>query len=245
MELQELLSSKVFLKENSLINFESPSKYVEPFLEKVSALTDRITVEVSGRVANADEETHKENIAYGRYKVEAVLPVDYRVHEAEGVIGLIVALDNSKPIMKVYTGKNVMACLNLSIFNANNVFAQEMTGNVTSLYNKVGEYVRDVAKDTEEFNKIVIDMKNTNYSGLKLQEMTGRLLEKSIKNPKLGHTVIIQGFRELLNSKSVYYAKNGETTAWNYYNSITEFIKNSDVLDRSTKTIALSDIFLN
>lgn len=245
MELQELLSSKVFLKENSLINFESPAKYVNPFIDKVSKLTDRFNVEVSGRVANANESDNTENVAYGRYKIEALLPEAYRVEESDAVIGLIVALDSAKPVMKVYSGKNVIACLNLTIFNANNVFAQEMTGNVTSLYGKVGEYTDKVIQDNDDYIATVRKLKSEIYSGSTRLEMMGRLMDRSMENPKLGHTVIVQGYKELKNNKSVYYAKGGETTAWNWYNSITEYIKNADILDRSSKTVALSEIFLN
>lgn len=244
MEIQELLNSKIYVKENSSINFNSPKTYIEPFIEEVTKLTSNFRIEVSNKVTNLNEEDSLENTAYGRYKIEAIMPSEYDVQDSESTVGLIVALDNAKPVMKVFSGKNVKACINLTIFNPDYVYTQELMGNAKSVYTKTKEYVQEMVQSIEEYNKRVIQLKETIYTGNQLRELHGRLIEGGLKNSKLGHTVVVQAMRELMDSKSKYYAKNDSTTAWNYYNAITEYVKNADILDRPTKTLLLSDLFL-
>ncbi len=169
------------------------------------------------------------------------MPTSFDIADSGSVIGLIVALDTQRPTFKAYDGKNVHACTNLSIFNANNVFTQE--SNIGPVFSRLSDYIDGVDKGLEQYGKIVNTMKLTHYNKMQLREMHGRLLEGALKNPKLGHTIVIQGIKELLDAKSVYHAKGGETTMWNYYNSITEYIKRADVLDRPSKTVMLSELF--
>lgn len=153
-------------------------------------------------------------------------------------------MDTAKPVMKIYSGKNVKACLNLTIFNPDYVFTQEMFGNTKTVYTKAQEYVTSMQESLEQYNKTVERLKGQIYKGTDLNELTGSLLRQSMRNTKLGHTVVIQAVREIDNPKSTYYARNGEISGWQYYNAITEFIGNADILDRPTKTLILSDIFL-
>ncbi len=245
MELRELLESKIYVKDGSAMSFKSPAEYINPFLDRVSKLTNSFEVEGIKSAINKNEEDNTENVSYGRFLIEAVLPSQFDVEDCISKIGLIVALDNQKPLMKVYSGKDVRACMNLTIFNADNVFTQEMLGNTNSIYGKAVEYADKMEEGLEEFKAKVEIMKNTIYSGSTLNEKTGQLVKDSMLNSKLGHTVILQGFKEMLDSKSKYALKNGETTAWNYYNSITEFIKRADIADQPSKTVILSSLFLN
>lgn len=243
--LNELKESKIFVKEDSSITFKNPKEYLEPFFESTAKFNPEYRVTIQNKVTNR-EDSGIDNTSYGRFMVEALLGNDYDVQDCQSTIGFIVALDTQKPIMKTFSGKNVFACTNLTIFNAENVFSQELLGNTKSLYAKVTEYSDKMAEELEEFNKLVEALKNKTYSGSQLEKMTGKLLLESLKQPKLGHTVINQGTKELLDAKSRYrLSPDGSTSAWNYYNSITEFIKKADVLDRSTKTVLLSNIFLN
>lgn len=244
MQLEDLMSSEIFLKEGSAMNFLSPKEYITPFMDEVSKLTSNFRVEAISPVSLLEHDSEVRYDSYGRFKIEAIMPSSFDVAESESTIGLIVALDTAKPIMKIYHGKNVKACLNMTIFNPDFVYSQEMTGNAKSVYSKAHEYVQGMQASLDEYAKRVTELQQDTYKDNALLQLHGRLVQGALKQPKLGHTVVIQGMKELLNNKSVYYAKGNETSAWNYYNSITEFLGKSDILDRPTKTLLLSDLFL-
>ncbi len=243
MELQDLLSSEIFVKEGSGVDFKSPREYINPFIDVVSKLTSDFNIEVSNNVTNKDSESLKEHTAYGRYRIEAKLPESFNVEDSGSVIGMIIALDTQRPTFKCYSGKNVFACTNLTIFNANDVFTQE--NNIGAVYERVGNYIEHVDAGINRYAEIVRTLKDSTLEGNRLREMHGKLIEGALANPKLGHTVIIQAIKELKDRKSVYHAKDGISSMWNYYNAITEYIKKADILDRPSKTVILSELFLN
>ena len=70
IKLEELLSSKVYVKENGAVTFKSPKHYIEPFLDIVGPTAREIRVQVGESVVNA-EEGGKLNIAYPRVNIEA------------------------------------------------------------------------------------------------------------------------------------------------------------------------------
>lgn len=243
MTLDDLIKSEIFVKEGSGVDFKSPREYVLPFVDKISKLTNDFNIEISNKTTNRDKDSLVDHTSYGRFKIEAKLPSSFDIADSGSVIGMIVALDTKTPTFKCYNGKNVFACTNLTIFNANHVFTQE--NNIGAVYSKVQDYIDTVDKGLEEYALTVNMMKQKIYSGRDLDTFTGNIIRASMRNPKLGHTVVIQGLKELEDSKSVYFARNNENSAWNYYNAVTEYIKKADILDRGNKTVALSEIFLN
>ena len=76
VSLDQVLNSKVYVKEDSLISFGSPRQYIEPFVEKLQGITNNFRVSVSDRVANK-EESGSINEAYGRVLIEAKLPNEF------------------------------------------------------------------------------------------------------------------------------------------------------------------------
>ena len=170
--LNELTESKIFVKEDSAISFKKPLEYLEPFLEKTARFNPDYKVTIQNKVTNR-EDSGIDNTAYGRFMVEALLPKDYDSiqADAQSTIGFIVALDTAKPIMKAFSGKNVYACTNLTIFNADNVFAQDMLGNTKSAYEKIGQFSEKMAEELEQFEKMVEALKGKTYSGSQLDQL--------------------------------------------------------------------------
>jgi len=246
--LENVLESKIYVRENSAISFKSPREYLTPFIDNIAKLTDDYRISVSNVVKNKNEEEDTFNTSYGRVLIEALLPRQFDTNgesgDTYGTIGFMFALDLQKPVIKVFTGRYARACTNLCIFGADRVFSQELTGNINKCFDAVKEYIDDAEKDLIQSIKLITYMKNEIYSGESLDEFTGNILRKSLLNPKLGHTPIIQGTRELYNEKSIYALSNGETTGWNYYNSITENIKKVDILDRANKTALVTELFV-
>lgn len=247
LTLNSILESKIYVKENSAISFKSPHEYIQPFIDGASKLTDDFRISVSGAVKNKNEEDETINVAYGRVLVEAILPgnfdTDKGLGDTYGTIGFMYALDLQKPVIKVYSGRYARACTNLCVFGADRVFTQDLTGNLSKCFEIAQDYFDIAEKDLANSIKLITYMRDTELQGGNLDEFTGILLRRSMLNQKLGHTPIIQGTRELYNDKSIYSLKDGKTSLWNYYNSITENIKKVDILDRATKTALLTELF--
>jgi len=135
VSLDQVLNSKVYVKEDSLISFGSPRQYIEPFVEKLQGITNNFRVSVSDRVANK-EESGSINEAYGRVLIEAKLPNEFCAYDHDSVIGMVYVLDTQKPTMRVYSGENAWACTNLSIFGARYIHQVELLQGNSSIYEK-------------------------------------------------------------------------------------------------------------
>lgn len=240
MTLGKLLESKAFVK--GAVTFDNPSKLLEKSLNIMSKVSDEFEVKVSNKVVNAEADKTL-NEAYSRVLLQPIIPT-----ELEGMvptIGLLYALDTQRPIIKTYTGTKVTACNNLCVFNADDIFSGDLSD-----MSKVNKFLTNYVEQIEETLQRYIELKNSledkEYKGKDVDEAFGGLLRHSIANTALGTTSIVQAAKEVNNSSSVYYVDREKgTTAWNLYNSVTEFLKKSDIKDQATKTLILSNYFLN
>lgn len=247
LTLDEVLDSKTYVKENSMVKFEPPSEYISPFVDEVSRLTDNFRVQAIQGSVN-QEKTGEKNIAYSRVLIEALMPSKYDItgqndkESAQSVVGMVYALDVQKPVVKVYSGKNVYACTNLCIFNADNLYRQELTGGRT-VYKKAKEYTDTMEADVQEFIEICEKLKNNHYAGDELNKKIGELLKDSFRYKMSSY--VTRGVQLMLDSKTMYALDNGSTSEWNFYNAITEIIKSDkNISDRADKVVNLSRMFI-
>ena len=239
MELTDVLDSKVFVKGSS-INFNSPRKYLEPFLESMNKLNPKWEVDVSGIVSNAEDDNTM-NTAYGRVAVQGLLP-DCGTSESAGTIGIVYALDTQKPTVRVFTGQNVSICMNLCIFGAEHVFSADLLGGgMDRAYEMARQYIERKEEEVQFYVDTIGRLRSTQYHPEEVDQVIGRLLKESLNN-KLGSSSIISAVRELTDPKSKYSLdSSGETNAWNIYNAVTDHISHKvDIFDRAIKTILLS-----
>lgn len=246
LQVDEILRSKIYMKENSAVSFGSPRQYIEPFLEKFSVLPGvTFSVRVSDKVANREEDG-KANEAYGRVLVEAKLPSVYSLNEHDSVIGMVYALDTQKPVMKVYSGENAWACTNLSIFGARYIQQVELLQGVTTIYDRAVEYLEGVDKQLERFKVLHEKMNGHIYKGDEINEITGYLLRQGIKNKQIGLTPITEAVRSIDDPKSKYSIRNDEISQWTMYNAITQFITDKvDIAEKASKSVMVSKLFVN
>ena len=239
MQVEDLLESKAYIK--SGITFKTPKQLLEPFLDKISKYTDKFIIKTSGKVINANED-ESINTAYGR----VLLQTDFSADELDGMyknVGVVYALDGMKPIIKTYTGTIVSACTNMTIFNAEHVFSDNLLSGSNRPLEYLQEYLTGMEKTLDNYRKIKQNLISQVYSKEDVQETLGALLEYSIKNKSLGTTAVVSGAKALYDNSSKYFFEK-ETTAWNVYNSITQYItEKSDIIDTPSKTILLSKFF--
>lgn len=243
--LNQVLNSKVYVKENSQISFGSPRQYIEPFLEKLKDTGATYSVSVSDRVANK-EESGTINEAYGRVLIQAKLPTDFCAYDHDSVVGLVYALDTQKPSVKIYSGENAWACTNLSIFGARYIHTVELLQGVSSIYDKALEYVEGVTEQLRKFKEVYERMNEKTYQNSEIDEVTGYLLREGIRNKQLGTSPILSAVRDLDDPKSKYGIRDGKTSQWNIYNALTQYITDKvDIADKASKTVMISKLFLN
>lgn len=236
MNLTEVLESKTYVKEGGII-FNSPKNYLEPFVN-IFPEHSQWEIKVSNPVTNQNPTTLEMNTAYPRVSLKAKVSNDELF---TFVIGIIYGLDLQKPIMKVYTGVDVNVCTNLTIFNADEVYQQEILGNYKSCYDQAEKYLNNQNKMIEEYYAIYDNMVNEELSRTQVNEIMGNLLIKSNKS-KLGTSPIVQASKSLSDNKSIYYMypnNNFYCTKWNIYNAITANISDNDILSKPSKVVSI------
>ena len=79
--------------------FFATKAYVEPFLDRVSKVTDdfQVKVELPDQITMTED---ADDITYNRVWLQAVLPDDYIVDNHKEVIGMVYGLDTRKPVVK-------------------------------------------------------------------------------------------------------------------------------------------------
>lgn len=241
LELKELLQSKAFVKEGSGVDFKTPEAYVGPFIDIAAKYTDIYKVQVVSPVENKNED-ESINRAFPRILLEAKLPTSYDVAESFATVGLMLALDTQRPTVKLYTGKKVYACMNLTIFNADNVFTAELTS-LGAAYKRAFDYFQKIEKDNEEYLRVVTKLKDTELDTNGIHRVMGNLLLEATKNKFIGTSSVMSAAKELMNKSSVYSIKEGKTTEWNILNAHTAYMSTKvDIAEQASKTVLLANL---
>lgn len=242
IELKELLESKAFVKEGSGMDFKSPEAYIGPFIDTANHYTDNFKVQVVSPVENKNDD-ESINRAFPRLLLEAKMPTSFDVADSFATVGLMLALDTQRPTVKLYTGKRVHACTNLTIFNADNVFTAELT-NLGAAFKKAFDYFQKVEKDNEEYFRIVTKLKERELDMEGINKLMGDLLLSTTKNKFIGTSAVMNASKELINSSSVYAIKEGKTTEWNILNAHTAYLSTKvDIAEQATKTMLFANLF--
>lgn len=242
--LEQVLNSKVYVKENSQISFGSPESYLSPFMKKLEGTGASFHVRVSNRVANK-ETTGETNEAFGRVLLEAKFPNNFCIKEHDTVIGMVYALDTQKPTMKIYSGQNAWACTNLSIFGARYLHQVELLQGTNSIYEKALEFVDGLTQQMRRFENIYERMNETIYQDDDIDRIIGNLLREGTRNKQIGTSPILSAVRDLDDPKSKYAIRNNATSQWNVYSALTQYVTDKvDIADKATKSVLLSKLFV-
>lgn len=250
INLEDLLTSKVFVKENSAVDFKSPKEYLGRFLDAIQDTKTDIQsyrVVINDPVINA-EDTGKRNIAYPRAMVECSMPSFENLPDFHPVVGMVYALDIQKPVIKIYSGFNLKGCINLNIFNAEYVHQVELLGDFQSVYVKAKEYFKNKKKESIEFSKTLTKLRESVLSQDELDYYIGLILRKSMKT-RLGTTNVLGALKLLYDPTSKYSVFEGDQFNCNkfkLFNAVTQQITDgSDIIERARKTVELSRILVD
>ena len=230
-----------------------PTKnYVEPFIDRISKLTDNFVVKVE--TPNQITTTEGNNdITYNRVWVQGVLPDEYIVENHQEVIGMVMGLDVRKPIAKFYRGGLNRACCNLCVFDPSFLSCQEIYPEAALDYRSVDTLINKAF----ELKNWLNTLRTTTFERTEqhINESLGlwvrRCLDTSFNNGfgkvKLAVSTAIDAYQLLFaDSESDYYVHKGDSTnLYNVYNAFTDIISNDkdkDIMNKAEKCLLLKDI---
>ena len=229
VSVETLLKSKKYVKENGGVMYKSAYEYMSPFIDIVSPLSPSFHVKVadSKSVGNADERLET---SYGRAMLEASFPLN---HEETTTIGIVYCLTSQTPVIKVYWGPKVTACMNLCIFNADHVFSGNIIGSLNSVYLQIKKYIDEQEANNAAYFAKKKAMQESLMNKEQYQFKLGKMLEKSC-NPGngLGTSPIISAVKLINSGKSYGFDSNNEISQWTLYNAVTDTLENDASLEK-------------
>lgn len=236
---EELLNSKGYQKNYS--NFPTPKELFKPLLDnrtKNFKEFDLHTIEGSYPTINVnDDET--ENISFGRMHLSKKFFIDEELHYK---VGVIFSFDKNKPIVKIYEGVHVNACTNMCIFGADQIHKYDISTNPEGYISDFKRCFENITKKIETAKNIIAYLKGIRLDQDTVHKMNGAILSHSFLNKDVAGTNPILNGIKLQNVKGHKYFcdQDNDTTAWNYYNSMTEYLDEKiNVLDIPEKALSI------
>ncbi len=196
------------------VTFRHPMEYVEPLMQ-IGGIVD---IQLSNPVnVSKDDNTIT---AYSRFSVKTKL---YSNDEFSGVVGMLVALDIPKPIIKVFSGQDVHACTNLHIFRANKLMTIDLLGGKNNHRDVISQFSDQSTGDWRLLNEIHARLSDKQ---IHYPTVFGKMLDQVIKSKdRIGTTTLLHGLQAMNDDRSRYYVGGESTSAWNVLNAITNDLK--------------------
>ena len=250
--LNQLLEGKATRIKNK--DYAPTRSYVEPFLERMSKITNdfRVQVKLPDQVTcTSGEGERHDDITYNRVLIQAVLPNKFDNHQE--VIGMVYGLDVRKPLIKIYRGAINCACTNLCIFDPSFLNVQFIEQGKGISYKPV-EYLMERESDIQ---LMLETLHNTEWDGSvqNIESNLGRWIRSALLSEyengygkiKLGTDIVIKAYSSMfVDQESPYYIGEGNNVdMFTVYNAFTELISNDngkDIMNKCEKTILLRQI---
>ena len=249
--LNQLLEGKATKIKNK--DYAPTRSYVEPFLERMSKITNdfRVQVKLPDQVTCTTEGERHDDITYNRVLIQAVLPNKFDNHQE--VIGMVYGLDVRKPLIKIYRGAINCACTNLCIFDPSFLNVQFIEQGKGISYKPV-EYLME---RESEMQLMLETLHNTEWDGSvqNIESNLGRWIRSALLSESengcgkitLGTDIVIKAYSSMfVDQESPYYIGEGNNVdMFTVYNAFTELISNDngkDIMNKCEKTILLRQI---
>ena len=245
--IEEVLRGKPCLIKNK--EFLPTKHYVEPFLNKMAAITNEFIV----KVKLPDQMTltpTSTDITYNRVWIQAVLPEKYTIDNHDEVIGMVYGIDVKTPVVKLYRGHLNRACTNLTVFEPQWLNTQELIPGDPINFNPLKELL-----EKENTFRIMLDrLKNQHVSRDERKQQLGNWVDFCIREyinlgsgkVKLAVSTPIDAYKQLfVNTDSIYYIPEGiDPDMYQVYNSFTQVLTDDskDLLNKMEKTLLVGKL---
>lgn len=247
ISIEEVLRGKPCLIKNK--EFLSTKHYVEPFLNKMSSITNDFIV----KVKLPDQMTltpTSTDITYNRVWIQAVLPEKYTIDNHDEVIGMIYGIDVKTPVVKLYRGHLNRACTNLTVFEPQWLNTQELIPGDPINFNPLKELL-----EKENTFRVMLDkLKNQHVSRDERKQQLGNWVDFCIREyinlgsgkVKLAVSTPIDAYKQLfVDTDSIYYIPEGiDPDLYQVYNSFTQVLTDDskDLLNKMEKTLLVGKL---
>ncbi len=247
ISVEEVLKGKPCLIKNK--EFLSTKHYVEPFLNKMSSITNDFIV----KVKLPDQMTltpTSTDITYNRVWIQAVLPEKYTIDNHDEVIGMVYGIDVKTPVVKLYRGHLNRACTNLTVFEPQWLNTQELIPGDPINFNPLKELL-----EKENTFKVMLDkLKNQHVSRDERKQQLGNWVDFCIREyinlgsgkVKLAVSTPIDAYKQLfVDTDSIYYIPEGiDPDLYQVYNSFTQVLTDDskDLLNKMEKTLLVGKL---
>lgn len=248
IDLNTLLKGKQTSIKNK--NYLQTAAYVEPFLERMSKLTDdfRVQVRLPDQITREDD---VDDITYNRVIVQAILPEELIIDHSQ-VIAMVYGLDVRKPVAKFYSGALDAVCTNLCVFSPDQLSCQEIEPESPLNYKPLNSIIDNIESTIEFIRK----MQNTefNCSYQNTSEQLGNWIKrcmnfsfnKGFGKVKLSTSTPIDAYKLLFEDEdSRYLVKSADCNMYNVYGAFTQIITDGlkkDVMNQFEKTSLVKQI---
>ena len=243
--VQELLQGKPTIIKNK--EFFQTRNYVEPFLEKMSKITEDFRVQV--RTPNQITVSKDiQDLTYNRVLIQAVLPPQYTVDNHSEVVGFLYGIDVRRPVAKIYRGHLNMACMNLTVFNPDWMSVQGLVPGEPLDYSAV----KHLQEQSSDFALKLKQLKDTFVDRKDRREMLGNWVDYSLRESqdygygkvKIAVSTAVDAYKQLfIDQESQYYIPEGiNPSQYEVYNSFTQIIQDDkkDILNKFEKTMIIN-----
>ncbi len=248
VSISELLQGKPTIIKNK--EFYQTKNYVEPFIERMSAITSdfRIQVKMPEQMTYSKD---AQDLTYNRVLIQAVLPKEHSIDNHDEVIGFLYGIDVKRPVVKIYRGYLNQACTNLTVFNPQWIDVQELIPGDPINYNSVKmlmEQTNDFAVTMKRMKETIIDRSNIE----KQEALLGHWIHNTIMDHqdygfgkvKIAVSTPVDAYKQLfIDQDSEYYIPEGlDPSLFDVYNSFTQIVTDDkkDLMNKFEKTMIIN-----
>lgn len=233
LTLLENSNNLVVEKNDKEVIMPHPMDIYEKF---VSIAGTDVRIEVEGKIMLSDTET---KIAYDKYMFIADYPVNLDFngnfhHQAK--LGITVA--NRSNVMKVWSGMEAKACLNMSVFGADSLQEDKISPNL--IKDMVLLSKKEIDNKIEDWQRKIWKLINTTYDAKSFEARKGKLLTNLPVNL---FSYIKHAEEQMRDANSLYY--NWEDSDWKLLSAMTDLNSKKGILNRINEIIKLEAQFLN
>lgn len=243
--MSELLRGKPTIIKNK--EFFQTKTYVEPFIEKMSALTSdfRIQVKAPDQMTMSGEQ---QDLTYNRVWIQAVLPPAHTIDGHDEVIGFLYGIDVKRPVAKIYRGYLNQACTNLCVFNPQWMNVQEMIPGDPLNYNSV----KHLLEQSSDFELRIKKLKQMELDREHQLLYLGQWVDYSLRQHedygfgkvKIAVSTPVDAYKQLfIDQDSPYYVPEGiNPNMFDVYNSFSQIVTDDkkDIMNKFEKTILIN-----
>lgn len=244
--VNELLEGKPILIKNK--QYLSTKAYVEPFIERMSAITSDFIVQVISPDQMSLSGDNKD-VMFNRVYIQAVLPDSYYSYDNhKKVVGLVYGLDVKIPVAKLFIGGLNMACTNLCVFSPDYLNVQNLDPESPINYNPI----KELLEKQDNLNLMLKQMKDIYVSRNQRTKYLGDWIDFTIREDysrdygkiKLANSTPIDVYKSLfIDNESPYYTpEEAEPNMFDIYNAFTDVIRadKRDILNKYEKVYLIA-----